>query len=38
MEANKFAVCNGCGELVAEPYLRLVEGQPLCMDCAGYAV
>jgi formylmethanofuran dehydrogenase subunit E len=37
-EIIRFAVCSGCGELVAEPYLRLVEGQPLCMDCAGYAV
>jgi formylmethanofuran dehydrogenase subunit E len=37
-EIIRFAVCDGCGELVAEPYLRLVEGKPLCMDCAGYAV
>lgn len=37
-EVIRFAVCEGCGELVAEPYLRLVEGKPLCMDCAGYAV
>lgn len=37
-EIIRFAVCEGCGELVAEPYLRLVEGKPLCMDCAGYAV
>ena len=37
-EIIRFAVCSGCGELVAEPYLRIVEGQPLCMDCAGYAV
>lgn len=35
-EIIRFAVCSGCGELVAEPYLRVVEGQPLCMDCAGY--
>ena len=37
-EVIRFAVCSGCGELVAEPYLRVVEGNPLCMDCAGYAV
>ncbi|HEX6383981.1 MAG TPA: FmdE family protein [Anaerolineae bacterium] len=37
-EVIRFAVCSGCGELVAEPYLRVVEGKPLCMDCAGYAV
>ena len=37
-EIIRFAVCSGCGELVAEPYLRVVEGQPLGMDCAGYAV
>lgn len=37
-EIIRFVVCSGCGELVAEPYLRVVEGQPLCIDCAGYAV
>lgn len=37
-EIIRFAVCESCGELVAEPYLRVVEGQPLCIDCAGYAV
>ena len=37
-EIIRFVVCEGCGELVAEPYLRVVEGQPLCIDCAGYAV
>jgi len=37
-EVIRFAVCSGCGELVAEPYLRVVEGNSLCMDCAGYAV
>jgi formylmethanofuran dehydrogenase subunit E len=37
-EIIRFAVCEGCGELVAEPYLRMVEGKPRCMDCAGYAV
>jgi len=37
-EIVRFAVCSQCGELVAEPYLRMVEGEPLCMDCSGYAV
>jgi formylmethanofuran dehydrogenase subunit E len=37
-EIVRFAVCAGCGELVAEPYMRLVEGEPLCMDCSGYVV
>jgi formylmethanofuran dehydrogenase subunit E len=37
-EIVRFAVCSGCGELVAEPYMRLVAGEPLCMDCSGYAV
>lgn len=37
-EIVRFAVCEGCGELVAEPYLRLAQGKPLCMDCAGYVV
>ncbi len=37
-EVVRFAVCAGCGELVAEPYMRLVAGEPLCMDCSGYAV
>jgi formylmethanofuran dehydrogenase subunit E len=37
-EVIRFAVCEGCGELVAEPYLRVVEGKPLCIDCSGYVV
>lgn len=37
-EIIRFATCEGCGELVAEPYLRVVEGKPLCMACSGYAV
>lgn len=37
-EIVRFAVCSQCSELVAEPYLRIVEGKPLCMDCSGYAV
>jgi formylmethanofuran dehydrogenase subunit E len=35
-EVVRFAVCAGCGELVAEPYLRLVKGETRCRDCAGY--
>ncbi len=35
-EVVRFAVCEGCDELVAEPYLRVVEGKPLCIDCSGY--
>jgi formylmethanofuran dehydrogenase subunit E len=34
----RFAVCAGCGELVAEPYLRVVNGELRCRDCAGYWV
>jgi formylmethanofuran dehydrogenase subunit E len=37
-EIVRFAVCRKCGELVAEPYMRLVAGEPLCLDCSGYAV
>ena len=37
-EIVRFVVCDGCGELVAEPYLRVVEGKSLCRDCSGYAV
>jgi len=37
-EVVRFAVCSGCGELVAEPYLRVVGGEPRCRDCSGYAV
>ena len=35
-EVVRFAVCAGCGELVAEPYLRVVKGELRCRDCAGY--
>lgn len=35
-EVVRFAVCEGCGELVADPYLRVVNGQIRCRDCAGY--
>lgn len=35
-EVIRFVVCEGCGELVAEPYLRVVGGQVRCRDCSGY--
>ena len=35
-EIVRFAVCPRCGELVAEPYLRLVEGTAMCAACSGY--
>lgn len=35
-EAVRFAVCGKCGELVAEPYLRVVGGEQMCLDCSGY--
>jgi formylmethanofuran dehydrogenase subunit E len=37
-EVVRFAVCGGCGELVAEPYLRVVNGELRCRDCAAYWV
>ncbi len=37
-EVVRFAVCEGCGGLVAEPYLRVVQGEPRCRECSGYAV
>ncbi len=35
-EVIRFAVCPRCEELVAEPYLRVVEGTAVCMSCSGY--
>lgn len=35
-EVVRFTVCPGCGELVAEPYLRVVKGQQLCVGCSAY--
>ncbi len=35
-EIVRFAVCTGCGELVAEPYLRVAEGRTVCAACSGY--
>ncbi len=35
-EVVRFAVCPRCDELVAEPYLRVVEGTAVCAACSGY--
>ncbi|HEX9123928.1 MAG TPA: FmdE family protein [Actinomycetota bacterium] len=35
-EVVRFAVCSKCGELVAEPYFRIANGEQLCLDCSGY--
>ncbi len=35
-EVVRFAVCPGCGQLTAEPYLRVVKGEQVCIDCSGY--
>ncbi len=35
-EVVRFAVCPRCGELVAEPYLRVAEGAAVCAACSGY--
>lgn len=37
-EIVRFSVCAGCGELVAEPYLRVVGEEVRCRDCAAYTV
>lgn len=37
-EVVRFSLCEGCGELVAEPYLRIVNGEVRCRDCSGYSV
>jgi len=29
--------CARCGELVAENKVRMKEGKPVCLPCAGYA-
>ena len=31
------AKCAKCGEYVFERYVRLANGQPHCLPCAGYA-
>jgi formylmethanofuran dehydrogenase subunit E len=35
-EVVRFVVCPKCGELVAEPYARVVEGAVMCGACSGY--
>ncbi len=35
-EVVRFTVCPRCEELVAEPYLRTVEGTAVCIACSGY--
>jgi formylmethanofuran dehydrogenase subunit E len=35
-EVVRFLVCPGCGELVAEPYARVAEGEIVCAACSGY--
>jgi formylmethanofuran dehydrogenase subunit E len=35
-EVVRFVVCPKCGELVAEPYARVVEGTVMCGACSGY--
>lgn len=35
-EVVRFGVCPKCQELVAEPYLRLVAGETVCLDCSHY--
>jgi len=37
-EIVRFSLCPGCGELVAEPYLRVAGEELLCRDCSGYQV
>ena len=36
-EVVRFSICEGCGELVAEPYLRVANGEIRCRDCSGYS-
>jgi formylmethanofuran dehydrogenase subunit E len=35
-EIVRFLVCPKCGELVAEPYVRVAEGVVVCAACSGY--
>ncbi|MGQ9569511.1 MAG: FmdE family protein [Thermodesulfovibrionales bacterium] len=37
-ELMRMVICEGCGEMVAESYMRVVNGRPACIDCAGYDV
>ncbi len=35
-EVVRFLICDVCGEMVAEPYARTVEGKMVCIPCSGY--
>jgi len=35
-EVVAFALCDVCEELVAEPYLRVVNEAVMCKSCSGY--
>lgn len=35
-EVVRFLVCPSCGELVAEPYVRVANGGQVCLACSGY--
>jgi len=37
-ELMRMVICEGCGEMVAESYMRVINGKPVCIDCAGYDV
>lgn len=37
-EVVRFSVCPKCQELIAEPYLRVANGEVVCLDCADYPV
>lgn len=37
-ELMRMVICDGCNEMVAESYMRVVAGKPFCIDCAGYDV
>jgi len=37
-ELMRVVICDGCDEMVAESYMRVVNGKPVCIDCAGYDV
>lgn len=37
-ELMRMVICEGCSEMVAESYMRVVNGKPVCIDCAGYDV
>jgi formylmethanofuran dehydrogenase subunit E len=37
-ELMRMVICDGCNEMVAESYMRVVSGKPFCIDCAGYDV